>query len=270
LPSPVCCSPECHSSSSDLFQFITPSRSDDELAPLQLALYRLRQLGVLNNYFLEYGGGAKRVAVHIRTNPLWTPETGREALRESLLKFILTDDPGDVAAMERAVGALELCVEPRLAVQRLSQLLIERTYQTVKSMRYRMLLSEWEFARDVDQRTCRRAYLRRILGDEIAPDFRCEFCDVCRPDLDFAQQGLAVGPGSSLDQLTSRLGTVLASPFNAKAIQEVVELAASGDALLGIQGRAEQVLQSQPDHQVAFVIAGLSTPLRSTRGAGYA
>jgi ATP-dependent DNA helicase RecQ len=240
------------------------ARNDTDLNRKQLALWRLRQLRVLNNYALDYAG-LSSVTIHSWTTRDWTPEHGRDGLRESLLKLVFSGDPAEQAAEERRVDALQLPADPSLAVEILLQQLLARTYWSVKTMRYRMLLAEWQFARPADQVSCRRQHLRRVFGDELASDYRCGFCDACRADLRFFEQGRAAGPAGPLADLSRALPQVLASEFDADRIAQLVDLAEREQALEGVQGRAERTLESQPDNQAAFAIAGLCA-LR--RGAG--
>ena len=65
---------------------------------------------------------------------------------------------------------------------------------------------------------CRRVTLLNLFNkDVVSDDYRCGFCDVCVPDLDFKQE-LATDPGGNvdLDELVGRLNDLLraAEPEN--------------------------------------------------------
>lgn len=244
---------------------------DEKLNRLQLALYRLRQLRVLRNYSIEYRS-LTRITVHARTESEWGAEMGRDGLREALLKLAIAATDEDRAAVADGVGRMRLPPDPRGAVLTLVKPLVDATYRVVKSMRYRMLQEEWRFAREVepDGASCRRAHLLSIFGDEIGRDYRCGFCDACRPDLRFAEQGSASGPTTTLADLTSEVPRVLGAAFDAEAIERLVALAERDAALGAVQGRAERVLQSQPDNQSAFAVSGLAALRRGERGEAFA
>jgi len=244
---------------------------DERLNRLQLALYRLRQLRVLRNYSIEYRS-LTRITVHARSEGSWDTKGGRDGLRGALVKLAHSATDDERAAIADGVGGMILPPNPRDAVRVLVTPLVAATYRVVKSMRYRMLLEEWRFAREADHEGagCRRAHLRSIFGDEIGQDYRCGFCDVCRPDLRFHEQGRASGPAATLADLTAEVPRVLGGAFDAEDIERLVDLAAREGALGAVQGRAERVLQSQPDNQAAFAVAGLAALRRGAAGEAFA
>lgn len=77
-------------------------------------------------------------------------------------------------------------------------------------MRLQMLRNELDYVRAAEN-ICRRVTLLNLFNKDVVPDdYRCGFCDVCVPDLDFKQER-ATDPGGNvdLDELVRRLNDLL-------------------------------------------------------------
>lgn len=225
----------------------------------EIAIYRLIQIGFLKHYTRNHF--AKKITID--RSDSWSIELGKVALRESLHRLVLreTDRSEQRARIDRLVAELPEHDE-HTAVGAMLRLLIEHTYDAVKSMRYRMLHNEWRYACNADKLGCRRWYLLKELNRAPSADTRCEFCDICREVLAF-EQGEAVVPitDETLERLAARLPALL-QEFDLSAIVEYVDAFEVRGAIAGIQVRAQRELETAPSNQSALVLAGEASARR--------
>lgn len=228
----------------------------------EISLHRLGQLGLVAEYHLEYQG-LERAFIHVGVNP--TPSTddldahlreakgrivGADPTRESQPKTEAAVDPTDQSPF---IAELR----PRLHE------LISETYRSVKLMRYRMLMNLLSYTNSSAE-TCRRIILRAPFDpDAWTSEHRCEFCDICVPDLLFERDRAIVHEADvGLSEVARRLPGALQS-LDPDELELLLRTAAEHRGLAVLQARVEHTLESQPTNIAAHLLAGRAASERA-------
>jgi len=234
---------------------------------LQLALHRLQQVGVVQRYTLEYEGQVSEVKYHITTGPwddsqfientcslmrrLGTAETLINDRKRELEAITGSSQKGRPATVE----LIKACVA----------IVLEQVYREVPKMRYTMLKNEIEYAMCGERDECRRIILRAIFDvpeHAPSPDYRCGYCDVCVPDLDF-KRSEAEAPirDSEVEDLARRL-TVELQSFDPHIVQELGQEVIGRGIVAGILPRVMSRLENEASNLSALLLAGMLVPSR--------
>ncbi len=232
----------------------------------QIALHRLRQLGWVESHELEYRGRALAM-MRVKSQGAPSVPSAREHLFDALARLALSDRQARLRRLRSFVDELEpkddQKPESLAFLHSALDALVGETYATVKGMRYQMLLHLWRYASD--GAGCRRASIRDALdsvpiADE---DYRCGFCDSCRPDLSFERaHAYSPDPDLELQEVSNRLPEVL-KIYDENEVSWVIETAASRKALPALQARAEHALEADVTNITARAIAGRAAIQRS-------
>lgn len=242
-------------------------KNDEELKKTELALFRLRVLRTIKSYSLDYRGPQPQWFVEGFDEPAF--EVMFQGLSDFLRKTDLSEDKiaecptyiwNQAEKKGRGKASFLALLEGCLG------LLIRRIYQVIPRTRFQMLLNEYQYARggalkEASQAVCRRALLLNLLGMETVPDdYRCERCDVCRPDLDFQIKDLAGekadGPRRPYDQLVLRLQEALGRPFSSTELDDLVEAFVSARFLTRLWGTVLAFLEQASFSLSALYLAG--------------
>lgn len=250
----------------------TEGKSSDALTSLQFGLYRLQQIGVVRDWFVDYADGHKRPSVEVRAAQSWTLDDGLSHVRRAIKQLVRDDGAADAAEIDRTIGDLgnEIAAAAESdQIERLLTALVEYVHQSIKGMRYWMLWNEWQYAQPAPSGeaeglehtvACRRHVLRRTFDTALRvsddAESKCGFCDTCRPDLNFDEEHAKhVYSNPALDALTERLPSLLGT-FDGDQITDAVDIARANGGLLSLQGQAEQRLEVDPNNVAAMTIAG--------------
>lgn len=236
---------------------------EQKIKDAQLALYRPQQLGFVEEFILQYES-LRRVRLHIRVEPRWTFAEGQRALRGSLEKLILSDRPTQLATIDRELATLAgtRLVGSAAQVEALLRLLLARIYRTIKSMRYQMLHTHWQYARIEPGQECRRGVLRRTFDATLRADEPCGHCDGCVPDMRFKGTRAFVPQSDTTLELLSRDLPEIFGRFDLVEVTRSVDVATDHRALGSLQGQAEYYLESDPASLAAYSVAGLAAHRR--------
>ncbi|WP_420594323.1 DEAD/DEAH box helicase [Deinococcus sp.] len=245
-------------------------RSDDENKDTQLALYRLQQLGIVQGYSLKYKSLTK-VEFNVEWDADWTLQKVTGQLKELLLKFSYSQEqaeekmsasPSNPPGPQRQVGTDNSA--KRLEFLSTSvQILMERIYETVPSMRYYMLKNELDYATTTK---CRRITLRSRF-DEAPPgdDYQCGFCDVCNPDLRFARAAAAIPARDAQVEEVSKMLPELMLVFKRQDLDTVINTAVTRGAVAGMYARVVSRLESDATNLSALYLGGTLARRRPER-----
>ena len=170
--------------------------------------------GCSNGYTIEYQRNSF-IRYHVQRAEKWTSDSVVERLAVYLARSGLADEV--IASALEPLKSSELWLtgkkttEARYSfLERAVSILLQRVYERVPRMRYTMLSSLLRYAFN-DQKRCRRLYIRTYFDSQPPEDnYRCEFCDVCHPDLKFTRQEAVVPEADQqLVHLMERLPAVL-------------------------------------------------------------
>ncbi len=169
-------------------RFVDVKGNNDKPQQFEYALVRLMQIGFLEDYRVEYLS-----LNHLR---FWFPQPriSRRAFEERLRIFLTETRLGEEAIGQRLEPLRRASAgDPLELVKKALHILLERVYETVYPMRIQMLRNLIEYALSHERNRCRRLVLRSIFDDQLPPDdYRCGFCDVCEPSLEFSVPGALV------------------------------------------------------------------------------
>lgn len=245
--------------------------SDETLAQLQYALYRLQVIGIVGDWFIDFEQGLKNPPVHVRLRSDWTPSFGREKAEEQLRK-VAADDYSQ--KLESALDGIAI-IDVRSHVERLVSLTVRETYHSVSGMRHDMLYFELTYAlaergTNESKAPCRRALIQQGLEDSDKTDRKegaitsCDSCDNCRPELKFEWTGGTRTNKKDSEELAvvvSRLSQAYDS-FNVDVALDLADRATSHNGAVFLQRRTEQRLTEDPFNLTAMAIAGLCARYR--------
>jgi ATP-dependent DNA helicase RecQ len=225
-----------------------------------LALFRLQQLGLIQGYTKEYQG-QHFVRYEVQRTEHWTAETVADELTVYLARTGL-----NAAAVADAViplqstelwstGKKDLAARYEFLACA-ARILLQRVYDRVPRMRYTMLSSLLRYAFN-DQHHCRRLYIRTYF-DAHPPDdnYRCEFCDVCHPDLQFTRQEAVIPEADrQLAYMMDRLPALLKG-FAPHELKNLVGLAEAKVAVASLFEKVNRVLEEDATNVAALFLTG--------------
>jgi ATP-dependent DNA helicase RecQ len=170
--------------------------------------------------------------------------------------------------------AAEHCRTEEALLKKAIGTLLRRVYARVRTMRLQMLRNELDYVRAAEG-TCRRVTLLNLFNDKlVAPDYRCGFCDICVPDLNFDQAQATDAVGNiDLEDLVSRLNDLLAAAKpEPAALHDFICQVVDRGVLLGTLARATRHLEGDPTSLPALYLAGALSwriPARQNQALGY-
>lgn len=245
---------------------VLPASDEAEQRKIGLALYRLQQLGVVERYTLDYR--RDDVVFHVTLAPSYDGTTVRQQLQKSLVATGF-DAQQAMQHLEERLPAQP--VGSALALDTLTKaatLLVGRVYERVLRMRFEMLRNLLEYAESDQDDRCRRGIIRTVFdpeGQVVPDDYRCEFCDVCVPDLQFRRDHAVV---LAADAQVGELAGALSSLFDSwepQALDELVAFAETRQAVAGVFMRATHRLEQDATNLAALYLAGALGRRRSGR-----
>jgi ATP-dependent DNA helicase RecQ len=234
----------------------------------QLALYRLQQLGVVGEYTIDYARGFKRPQFEVELRPR-THASLSDALNETLRKL---KDSEQAAADQVALlpASADTPAARRELLKTALVVLIQRVYDTVQPMRYRMLKNELHYARcgvqEVEMNdgqwrrlACRRIIIRDAFDDTnhtTSLDYRCGYCDLCAPNLVFEQDRAEIPiKDARSDEIAAVLPDVLRT-FDGTGVQHIKTLALEANLSVGLLSRVGTYLEGEPTNLAALYLSG--------------
>ena len=228
-------------------------RGEREANRVEYALVRLMQIGALDDYVVEYLGTASGKRFHLA--PLRLDE---EHIRSTLKSVLAATRLGD-KEISRRLGQISPGLSPEALAQQAVRVLIERIYETVLPMRYQMLRNEIDYADSEKKGRCRRRVIRSIFDDaETLPgdDYRCGFCDVCAPDLDFRVAGAHLPERDyEAEEIVRRIPSLL-ERFSLEEADEIVAASRAKNVTRSVMLRAEHHLERDATNLGALYLAG--------------
>lgn len=260
------------------------SDTDSKQNIYQLAIYRLQQLGIVRGYTLQFSG-LKNWRFDVEFEPHWQPETLLEQVRH-FLERSRRPDADDVTKPMQVLNELAAQCScppwpdehqrPEIALlKKAIGTLLRQVYARVRTMRLQMLRNELDYARAAEN-TCRRVTLLNLFNkDKVAVGkYKCGFCDVCVPDLNFQQDLATDAVGSiELEELVKQLNELLAAakPEPTK-LYPFIQQVQKHDVILGMLARTTQHLEGDPDSLPALYLAGALSwliPARKNQALSY-
>ncbi len=244
------------------------SDADRKQTVYQLALYRLQQLGIVRSYTLQYSG-LKSWQFEVEFEVHWQPQALLVHVERFLERGRRRDVDDITAPMQTLAELATQCgippwpaehTRPEIALlKKAIGTLLRRVYSRVRTMRLQMLRNELDYVRAAEN-ICRRVTLLNLFNKDVVPDdYRCGFCDVCVPDLDFKQER-ATDPGGNvdLDELVRRLNDLLraAEPEEPAALHDFIRQVLDRDVSKGMLARATRHLEGDPTSLPALYLAG--------------
>ena len=242
--------------------------TDRKQTVYQLALYRLQQLGIVQGYTLQYSG-LKNWRFEVEFLAHWSSQVVLDHVRRFLERSRRPEADDLIKSMQVLIELASQCDTPpwpaehrRPEIALLKKAigtLLRRIYSRVRTMRLQMLRNELDYVRAAEG-TCRRVILLNLFNKDVAPDdYRCGFCDVCVPDLDFKQER-ATDPGGNvdLDELVRRLNDLLraAEPEEPAALHDFIRQVLDRDVKKGMLARVTRHLEGDPTSLPALYLAG--------------
>lgn len=248
-------------------------RSDQDLKEVELALFRLQTLNLVQGYGLEYLAGSRhRWVVQGFSAP------SEENLFKGLEKFLKKTNLSDsVLEAVRLYARKEVAKQGgstdhgRELLQVCLRLLVRRVYQTIPRMRFQMLRNEYDYAKGkalkgTGKKVCRRVMLLNMLDMEQLPDdYRCGRCDVCAPNFKFELPPLRENEENLRRQiqqeLDSQLEEALLSPFSRDGLDRLCERFEKEKSLVRLWGRVSSHLEQTATCVPAYYLAGKASLL---------
>lgn len=256
-------------------EVLTKNSSDDdeeENKGIQLALYRLQQLGVVQGYSLTYKS-LREVVFEAEFDPNWQPETMLHHLRQYLLR---TEGEAYVeqrlAELSQRVNGKRRRVsnvpggEKRRLVEMALKVLLERVYTTIRKTRYYMLERELDYAQSHKEGICRRVKIRSYFDDVgFSDDYRCGFCDVCVPDFKFTRDQAEIPVRDAQVDDLARILPELVSSFQPDKLAEAVRVTVDRGAVVGMTSRIANRLEKDITNVPSLYLAGALSRRRKGR-----
>ena len=244
-------------------------KNDEQDKNLQIPLYRLQQLGIVKEYSKHYSKGFSG-SYKIEFDRNWSVDQ----IARNLNKFLVQTGTSEKYAegqLSRIDSTLSSPYRENLQERILAEalhIILERIYETVPQMRYQMLVNELDYATSDEEGTCRRVVIRGLF-DSIehltTENYRCGFCDVCAPNLNFEGDKAAVPlRDAQVDEIAEKL-PVLLKGFDTKALLEVLRLTIERGAVAGLFARVANRLERDSTSLAAFFLAGALARKRQGR-----
>lgn len=253
----------------------------NEAARVELALYRLTLLGVVDEYWVSYPEGLKTKRYEVTLAENWILKDAIKAI-QAYLERARNTIPAEYSTRLRELETRLSDRAERPAASALPDpewieaavlLLVDFSYTQIRAMRYRMLHNLWRYAEGEtkEEGRCRRWFLTTMLDAQEyrrPDDHRCEFCDVCVPnaELDFGERERAVLPEPEwgYEDLTSEIQDALVEDAYAE-IDDLVSAKAAQRSLLSLRNLSLHHLEGEPDSLGAQYLAAKSSQLAARR-----
>ncbi|MFN8492845.1 MAG: DEAD/DEAH box helicase [Caldilineaceae bacterium] len=251
----------------DLYQSISKSKTftvkntDDGkiLQNRQIDLYRLQQLGVIEDYSLKFQN-LQQVTIEVKT-ATWQTETLAANLKHFLLKLGRSE-----AVAENEVAKLKAFTTQQpdgkdnklLILEEAVKRLLEHVYEILPRMRYTMLGNLLRYAKSHERNECRRLTLRSTFDATTIPldDYHCGFCDVCQADLKFGKTQAQIPPQDvQLETITQQLPLILDS-FDVQHLPQIVQIIIGKAAVPGFYAKLSYTLEQDPTNLAALYLVG--------------
>jgi ATP-dependent DNA helicase RecQ len=233
--------------------------SDDWYKKTEIALHRLQQLSLVKGYSLSHEG-KRRVDFEAEYRNDWIPKEIVMVLKDFATRYkagIINIDELEKKQCDLTPSANKDEVRGEIFVREAALVLLDHIYNTVPKMRYEMLINQLRYAESDERKECRRIFIRSIF-DKVPPDatYRCNFCDICVPDLNFSVSR-AVSPtiDPRLEKLALSLPSVLEG-FDTEALEEIVSASVDNQAVTGIFAQVTFSLEQRYNNPAALYLAG--------------
>jgi ATP-dependent DNA helicase RecQ len=202
------------------------SEEEDEYKFMELALYRLQQLGLVEGYSMRYLSWNETVF-----DPEYKDDWKPGDVISNLIEILNRTEAGKKFDDEaRGLQNISLIGENRNVrgenfITEAVRILLKLVYDTVPNMRYQMLTDEKNYA---VSKQCRRITLRSIFDTEqnhsrlVDSNYHCNFCDVCVPDLRFPRSEAEIPVyEAELDEIAKSIHLIL-ERFDVEAMKKAV------------------------------------------------
>jgi len=235
---------------------------DEGHKSLELALYRLEQLGLVENYSLRYLGQMD-IVIDAEYKRDWT----REHIVNCLTEFLGLYEGSEKYVNEaRSLLNLSLINSKKSFrgvdfISQAARILLKQIYDTVPQMHYEMLVALRRYAKsNVGQTECRRITLRSGFDDTkhlIDSNYRCNFCDICVPDLRFSSQEAEIPIyEAELDEIAKQMPVYLEN-FDIASLNQVVTRAAGKKGVASLLTQVTHRLEQNYNDPAVLYAAGI-------------
>ncbi|MEM7714629.1 MAG: DEAD/DEAH box helicase [Cyanobacteria bacterium P01_A01_bin.68] len=239
---------------------------DEKNNQAQIALYRLQQLGIVKEFTIKYHTLYK-IEYYVDFNSEWN----LKEVADSLKIFLIQTDVKENYAEAQINQSFKLFLNKPIqsireqALTESLRILLERIYETVPRMRYQMLLNQLDYAKSDEEKICRRIVIRGIFDSVehlLDRNYKCGFCDVCNPDLNFERNKAEVlTQEAQVDEIGEKLPNIL-ERFDIDNLLEVLNLTIKKGAVAGLFARVTNRLERDPTNLAALYLAGALGRLR--------
>jgi ATP-dependent DNA helicase RecQ len=241
---------------------IDSDAGDDEHRSVELALYRLQQLGLVENYSLRYIGQGE-IGVDVEFNKDWTREQIVNRLMASLSGYEGAEKYLDEARglLAHSLNSSKKAFRGEDFISQAAQILLKQVYDTVLPMRYEMLAALMRYAKgDGEQNRCRRIALRSIFDDTkhlIDSNYRCNFCDSCVPDLRFPSTAAEMHLFEwDLDEIARRMPAYL-DKFDIGSLNQILAKIVEKGGVNSLLAQVARRLEQRYSDPAALYAAGV-------------
>lgn len=232
------------------------AKGGEDIKRTQLALYRLHQLGAILGYSLQYKSLCK-VQFEVTPNADFNRDVAKENVSAFLAKTRASIDA--IASAMQAMNRIRVRTgESKHAglVESAARVLLERVYAEVPKMRYDMLTNELRYAHSHHYGQCRRLFIRNVFEDYALEDYKCGFCDVCVPTLEFQRTSAEVPTrDAQMDDIVANLDDILAD-FDTDEMPDVVDVVVAKGGTRGMFFKMASVLERDATNVSAMYMAG--------------
>jgi ATP-dependent DNA helicase RecQ len=235
-------------------------KGDKQNKKTQLALSRLQQLEIVKEFSIKYHS-LYQIEYQVEFDRSWSLPEVADTLKKILVQKDVNENYAKTQINQILVPFFSQSLENwrERALAEALYLIIGRIYETVPRMRYQMLQNQLDYARSHEEGTCRRVVLRSIFDsiDHLKTgNYKCNFCDVCIPDLQFNNEKATVlQQDAQVDEIPAQLSTLLQG-FEQIALQEVLQFAIERGAVAGMFALVTNRLERDPTNLAALFLAG--------------
>jgi ATP-dependent DNA helicase RecQ len=224
----------------------------NEEGKFEYALVRLMQIGFIEGYTVQHLSNERR--------RFWFPKPKiSHRLFDERLRAYLAETKLGESEIERRLAPLRQATtgDPLLTVREALRILLERIYETVYPMRIQMLRNLVEYALSHQKDRCRRLVIRSFFDDRLPPDdYRCGFCDVCEPSLEFSVSTALISPREAEPEEVVRRLSALFQYWTAEEADLLLEAARQRGLAQAVMLRSEYHLEREGISLGALFLAG--------------
>ncbi len=254
------------------------------LTYMELAIYRLTVLGLVNNYVLTY-----QKKPHFDVDfllPNFSSEANiltklQKTIKGQLIEYLSHFNNGKeqknfehvlelktkdyqplekFTAKTREFETFDRYQEIFQLVYKYLLLLLDHTYKDVVKMRYDMLWNLFAVVQSSKNDQCRRIkILPHFEGQDLDDQYRCNCCDVCSPSLNFSESVNPRQQNRSVDSYARELAEAFRTDvFDLKKLQMLV--AVFSDYKVSTYTKARAILEGNANNLTALFIAREFSP----------